>query len=65
MWIRKVFKQSGSVAVVVPKALCEVLGIGAGSHLTWTLQKDESVRVEKLDVKGGKGGRKGSGRSTV
>lgn len=59
MYVRKVFKQDGSVAIVVPKELCKALAIAPGTYLIWSLGKGGAMKVELLEGRGGKKGERG------
>lgn len=48
MYIRKVWKQAGSLAIVLPKELCKTLRIVQGSHVAMSLEKDGSVKMKRL-----------------
>lgn len=65
MYVRKVFKQNGSVAIVVPKELCKALGIVPGTYLMWSLGKGGAMKLELLEWKGGKEGDRGKKRDEV
>lgn len=61
MHVMKVWRQAGSLAVVVPKSICQATRIVAGSFVLISLEKDGDVRIKrlmredgKLNVKGGK-----------
>jgi len=56
MYVRKVFKQNGSLAIVVPKELCKALAIVPGTYLVWNLEKGGAMKVELLERRGGKEG---------
>lgn len=61
MYVMKVWRQAGSLAVVVPKALCQAMRLVSGAHVVMSMEKDGSVRMKplfeengELTVKGGK-----------
>lgn len=48
MYLMKVWKQAGSLAVVVPKAICQASRIKAGSHVAFSLRKDGSIKMQRV-----------------
>jgi len=61
MFVRKVWRQSNSLAIVIPKEICRAARIVEGCHVVMSLEKDGVVQFERLikrnaelTVKGGR-----------
>lgn len=48
MHVMKVWKQAGSLAVVVPKAICKAMRVKAGSFVVISLNKDGCAEMRLL-----------------
>jgi len=48
MFVRKVWRQSNSLAIVIPKELCRATRIVEGCHVVMSLGSDGVVQFERL-----------------
>lgn len=49
MWIRRVFRQGGSLAVVIPRAVATAVKLKARDHVTITLDKSMSIVLRRYE----------------
>jgi len=64
MFVRKVWRQSKSLAVVIPKEVCRGARIVEGSHVVMSLQKGGVVQFKRLFKDNGELNIRGSRQGT-
>ena len=50
MFVRRTFRQGNSVAIVIPAAYADFLGIRPGDSLAVDMEKDHSLKIRPLAV---------------